>query len=132
MHTVRLLLLVTLFAGGCATPASPIRNADPDRPAVLIAPTDAARAELVRTVSEALNGAPVRLADDALTRDSDLIIERAQRLDPAGRPILGRSTEKPDHFRLIERAGRCILIHERTGRRWLLRSARCAPARAQR
>ena len=125
-----LLLAVSLITGGCALSAH--RDADPDQPAVLIEQDAAARAELARAVSEALNGVPVRLADDALTRNSELIIERTQRLDTAGRPILGRSTERPEHFQLIERAGRCILIHERTAGRWPLRSARCAPARAQR
>ena len=45
---------------------------------MLTTPTAESRAELVRTLSEALHGAPVTLADDALTRDGTLIIERTR------------------------------------------------------
>lgn len=106
---------------------------DPDnleRPAVLLSPTDTTRTELAQAVSEGLNGSPVRLADEALTSDSQLIITRAQHRDSMGLPIEGRSREKPEHFRLVEQAGRCILIQERTGRRWVLHSARCSPVAA--
>jgi hypothetical protein len=99
-----------------------------DQPAVLAAPTADTRAELARAVSEAMNGEPVRLADDALTTDAHLVITRAQRRDPGGRPIFGRSTEKPERFELVLRSGSCILIQERTGRRWRLPSARCSPS----
>jgi len=99
-----------------------------ERPAVLVSPTAATRAELVELVREAMHGAPVRLAPDALTTTSQLTITRAERRDAAGHPILGRSTEQPERFRLIERRGRCVLVQERTGRRWTLRSGTCAPA----
>jgi len=126
------LLAVALVASACASRVTqPDPAADRDRPAVLLSPTPDVRAELAHVVSEALNGAPVRLADDALTTDSHLIITRIERRDAAGHPILGRSTEKPERFDLVERGGRCILIQERTGRRWPLKSATCEPARTQ-
>ncbi len=127
------LLWLLLAASGCAMRVSQINPGGPlpERAALLVSPDAAARSELARAASQGLHGAPVRLADDALTTESELIIERAQHRDAAGLPINGRSTEKPEHFRLVEQAGRCILIQERTGRRWTLRSATCAPIPAR-
>jgi len=117
------------FAAGCASAAGTAERGVPtERPAVLVSPTAATRAELAQLVSEAMHGAPVRLAADALTTGSELTMTRVERRDAAGHPLLGRSTERPEHFRLLEQGGRCILVQERTGRRWALRSGLCAPA----
>ena len=99
-------------------------------PAVLTNPTAQSLAELHRVVSGALNGAPVRLANDALTRDSVVIVDRIQPRDAAGLPLNGRELGKPEHFRLVKHGSHCILIHERTGKRWILGSATCEPAQA--
>ena len=53
---------------------------DPDRELV-------SRAELARRVSGALHGAPITIADDALTRDSTLIVERTRPRTPDGVPF---------------------------------------------
>ena len=101
-----------------------------DRPAVLTDPTPRSHAELVRLVRAELNGAPVTIADDALTRDSLLIIERARPRDAEGRPLVGRETERPERFRLVRNGTRCILVHEATGERRVLASATCVPQQA--
>ena len=93
--------------------------AQPDVAALIDRPTADSRAELTRAVSRALNGAPVTLADDALTRESSLIIEKAHRL--------GRDFDKPERFRLVKAGKQCVLVHERTGMRTLLASASCQP-----
>jgi hypothetical protein len=98
--------------------------------AVLTNPTARSVSELNRVVREALNGVPVRLAGDALTHDSVLVIERIQPRDAAGLPLDGRELGKPEHFSLVKHGSRCILIHERTGKRWVLSSATCIPASA--
>jgi hypothetical protein len=98
--------------------------------ALLTNPTAQSLAELHRVVSGALNGAPVRLANDALTRDSVVIVGRIQPRDAAGLPLNGRELGKPEHFRLVKHGSHCILIHERTGKRWILGSATCEPAQA--
>ena len=85
-------------------------------PAVIDKPTTESRAELAQAVSSALNSAPVRLADDALTRDSLLIIEK---------PHTGRDMTKPEHFRLLKSGTHCVLVHERTGKRTTLASTTC-------
>ena len=98
-----------------------------DVPAVITDPTAGSRAELAREVSSALNGAPVTIADDALTRDPTLIIERARPRDAEGRPLTGRDLGRPEHFRLVKNGSRCVLVQESTGRRWTLTAATCSP-----
>jgi len=97
-----------------------------DVPAVLTNPTAESRAALARAVSGALHGAPVTIADDALTRDSTLIIERARPRTPDGVPLSGRETGRPERFRLVKDGSRCVLVHERTGKRWTLKAATCS------
>ncbi len=120
----RVLVVAGLWswAAACAT-APPA----PDVPAVITSPTPEGRAELARVVSQALHGAPLTLADDALTRESTLIIERARARGPDGTPLLGRDTGRPERFRLVRDGSRCVLVHEGSGRRFVLRSATCAP-----
>jgi hypothetical protein len=121
------MLGASLLALMCACETLPAGEA---QPAVLTHPTAETRAELSRVIRDALHGAPVRLAEDALTHDSVLIIARAEARDAAGLPLQGRELERPQHFRLVEHAAQCFLIEESTGRRWHLRSATCAPAPA--
>jgi hypothetical protein len=99
----------------------------PDVPAVITSPTAESRAELARTVSHALNGASITLADDALVRESTLIVERARPRDLEGRPLTGRETGRPEHFHLVKSGARCVLVHEGSGRRWTLASTTCSP-----
>ena len=110
-----------LGLAACATAPSP-----GERPAILIKPTAESRAELARTLKGALHGAPITIADDALTRDSTLIIERAPARTKGGVPLSGRQTGRPEHFQLVTKDSRCVLVHERTGRRWTLRAATCS------
>jgi hypothetical protein len=98
-----------------------------DVPAVLVSPTSEVRAELARTVSEAMGGAPVALADDALTRESTLTVERARRRGPDGTPAQGRETTRPHHFRLVKSGEGCVLVHDEEGRRFPLAGATCVP-----
>jgi hypothetical protein len=94
---------------------------------VLTHPTAEARAELVRCVRDALHGVPVTLADDALTADDTLIVDRTVRRDAQGRPLNGREAGRPERFRLLQQDSRCVLLHEGSGRRFVLQSASCAP-----
>ena len=110
-----------------ALAACPARSAPRDVPAVITNPGAESHAELVRVVSGALRGAAVTIADDALTTDSTLIIERARPRDAAGRPLGGRDRGRPEHFRLVRNASRCVLVRERSGERWTLASATCSP-----
>ncbi|MDE2449206.1 MAG: hypothetical protein KGO22_09560 [Gammaproteobacteria bacterium] len=115
------LLLLTLIA----LPACSVRPAARSVPAIVIHPTAASRAELEFAVSSALGGMPVRLADDALTRDSSLIIARAQARDLRGLPLNGRELGRPQHFRLLQRGSRCVLLHVESGKSRVLTHTSC-------
>jgi hypothetical protein len=98
-----------------------------EQPALIAAHTEESRAELVRVVSAAFNGQPVTLADDALTRESQLTIERRTPPGEQGRAATGRTLDAPQRFDLVLRTGRCLLVRA-DGREWELMQARCVPA----
>ena len=112
------LALVTL-------PACRTWPAERSAPAVIAHPTAASRADLERAVSQAFGGAPVRLASDALTHDSLLIVDRAQARDARGLPLNGRALGRPQHFRLVRRGARCALLHVESGREHALPHTTC-------
>lgn len=119
-------LVATVFAsgfavGGCALGTEKMS----DLPAVIEQPTDASRAELRRVVNAVL-GMPVTLADDALTRESTLSIERTPIRDATGRRVEVRERTAPELFRLVERGEQCVLIHERTKTESILSSTKCS------
>ena len=121
-------MLTTLATAGLVVLAAcQARPASQDVPAVVTRPSAESRAELVRVVTSALKGAPVTLADDALTRESTLIIERARPRDAAGVPLAGRELGRPEHFRLVRNGTRCVLVHEGSGRRFTLVATTCSP-----
>ena len=111
---------VILILSGCAAPS--VQDAVP---AFLLAPTAESRDELVRVVSEALDRTHVALADDALTRDSLLVIERRPLLDARGRRVMGRELARPERFQLLKSGRRCYLMHLPEGRHWVLSKATC-------
>ena len=98
-----------------------------EQPALIAAHTEQSRAELVRVVTAAFNGQPVTLADDALTRESVLMIERRTPPGAQGRAATGRTLEAPQRLNLVLRTGRCLLVRA-DGREWELTQARCVPA----
>ena len=108
--------------GACKS--APIRQ---DLPAVVAQPTPRSVAELAQAVSAALNGVPVTLADDALTKESTLVIERAPHRDPSGLPAQGRERTAPERFRLVKNGADCVLVHEGSGQRFVLRDTTCSP-----
>jgi hypothetical protein len=121
------VVMVLTIAGMLSLAACATTSGRRDLPAVLTNPTAESRAELVRRVSGALHGAPITIADDALTRDSTLIVERTTPRTADGVPLSGRETGRPEHFRLVTNGSHCVLVHERTGKRWTLKAATCSP-----
>lgn len=117
-----LLLGALMVSSGCQTVAP-----DEDVPALIAEPTPQGHAELLRVVQDALNGTPVTIADDALTTNSLLIIQRMPPGDLENRPLTGRDLGRPEHFRLVLSGSRCMLVHEEKDRRWELVDARCTP-----
>ena len=115
-----LISICAFIACGCASVAQP------DAPAVIVGPTAETRAELHGAVTTALNRSDVTLAEDALTRDSMLVIERTPARDAAGTRLSGRDLDKPEQFQLLLSDGRCVLLHARTAQRYELPRTRCA------
>jgi hypothetical protein len=114
----------TLALGACR---SLVATAEAPQPAVLVAPDAAARAELAAVVRAELGAASaVTLADDALTNNHELLIERAPLHDPAGNPANGRERGRPEHLLLWLVDGHCVLEHDAT--RVTLAHAHCEPA----
>lgn len=68
----------------------------------------------------------MRLAPDALTHDSLLLIARAQARDMRGLPLNGRELGRPQHFRLLRHGSQCVLLHVETGRSHLLAHTTCS------
>src|SRR5512144_2563069 len=95
----------------CAS-AAPRAPADDGVPAVIVDPTPESRAALQQAVTDALHGLDVLLAPDALTRESVLLLEP--------RHMEGRETRTGEKFRLVKSGAQCVLIHERTGQRFVL------------
>lgn len=116
-------LVVCIAISGCAMSAAKAL----DKPATIVDPSAASRAELQRAVNSAL-GHEVMLADDALTRDSILTIERVAAKDPSGRRIEVRERSLPEQFHLIQRGADCVLIHDRTQAETKLAETTCKPA----
>ena len=120
---MRRLLIACAFASVGACKTAPIRQ---DAPAVILEPSPRSREELAGAMSAALNGVTVTLADDALTRESTLVLERAKHRDASGLPAQGREMGMPERFHLVKSGPDCVLIHEGSGRRFTLRDTGCS------
>ena len=100
-----------------------------DRPAVLVAPSEAVHAELVGALGTAL-GVPPVVAADALTQTSVLIIDRAAPRPPNS-ALTGRTLETTaQRFELVLDADGCVLVRPADGWRARLPSAQCRPEKA--
>lgn len=111
-------LIVALVA--CSAPET-----NPDIAALRANANLESTTELQNVVSSALDGVAITIADDALTRDSTLIIERGMRRRIDGPPELGRDLGRPQHFQLVVDARQCFLVHQETGLRWMLTATEC-------
>jgi hypothetical protein len=96
-----------------------------ERPALIERPTQQSKAELLRILGDAFYGRPVTIADDALTHDSVLVIERREPRGLEGSPAGGRVLETPEQFHLVLRDAHCELVRSSDGRRWTLTETRC-------
>jgi hypothetical protein len=97
-----------------------------EQPAVLVDPGEAERAELMRVLRGALNGAPLVLADDALTRESMLTVEVRPTRTLESPPSTGRVLTMPEQFRLVLDGDGCVLVRRSDGARFPLARVRCA------
>jgi len=120
MTSNRLLLLSLFLSAGCSTSAI-----QADVPALLTNPGPDTREEIEQSISAALDGADITIAEDALTRNSALIIERGMKRSIERSPELGRDLGRPEHFQLMIDGPQCVLVHASTGLHWILKDAEC-------
>jgi len=118
----QLLLLSTLLLTACAQ-----SQTQSDANAVITDPSAASRNELRAAVAGLLGVADVRLADDALTQSSTLLVERAAAVDAEGRPLNGRDLGRPEKFQLLKQGTQCVVVHVSSGKRAELPHTKCAP-----
>jgi hypothetical protein len=116
-HWILLSAVLTLSA--CAS------MAQEEMPAVLVESNVETRAEIVRVVGEALGNSDVLIANDALTRESALFIERKPARDATGQRLSGRDYGRPERFDLVKQGDACVLVHSSTQKRYELKGVRC-------
>ena len=121
MRIVTILVVFTLLTS-CASSSASV-----DKSAVIVEPNAKSRLALQNAVSKSLGVAYVVMAEDALTKDSVLIIEPARIRDFEGRLLQGRETRLPERFHLVKgkKKEECVLIYDRTGARIPLADTHC-------
>ncbi len=80
--------------------------------------------ELTQIISQTL-GAEVIIADDALTQNHWLIVERKQHRNIEHGVLDGRSDETPENFKLVMKKDKCVLTYPKKQREWVLKNVRC-------
>ena len=96
----------------------------PDRPARIFEPTPESRAALQDVMNRAV-GRTVRLADDAFTDKSVLVIENNPPPTMEDPVRVGRVMEPPLRFRLVIDDTGCFVVDERDESRYLLLATQC-------
>ena len=97
------------------------------QPAVLGEASAQARSVVNTTISQVLGGTKVAVAKNAFVTSDKLVLQRVTR-DPRGmKGLNGRLLGRPvlHRFSMVKQSGSCYLIHEKTGKRYLLSSVSC-------
>ena len=111
---------VFLAVAGCKTVTT-----SGDVPAIVTNPGADSHKALQKVVNDLLH-TNVTLADDALTKNSLLIIQRNSPRKLQGQIATGRNMETPIQFQLVMNGGDCILIDQRDESRHTLENTTCA------
>jgi hypothetical protein len=88
----------------------------------------------MQTFASAQTGRSVTLTEKAFTDSNTLLLERPIIRGPDGRPLDGRSMDRPEVFMLVQQGGKggqCAMVHERSGARQVLSGCTCVPHLAQ-
>lgn len=83
--------------------------------ALLEQPSPQSRRILENAIGNLLNSQPVKLADNAFTLKSTVIIESNHPKDSQGNLLDGRDTRQADTFSLLIEDEECYLKHEQSG-----------------
>ena len=100
-----------------------------DEPALIVDANQESHGEIVRAISNVLQVSSITIADDALTRDSVLLIERTSARDAGGQRLNGRELGTPEQFQLVKHGDRCVLVHASSGTRTVLPGTKCSATR---
>jgi len=114
------LASAALAIGACQS-----AGVQPDVPAVIADSGPDALSEVRQIVSTAMHGAEVRLADDALTGSSELLLENSAPQGLGKAAGNGRNPGRPERFQLVLDGSQCTLVQQSTGLRWLLLDTSC-------
>jgi len=113
------VVAIALVLAGCQTFLG-----NNGKPARIINPDDASRAELQVVVNSAF-GTNVTLADNALTNSSLLTIERNPRSTMENPNPVGRNMEMPFQLRLYSNGTDCVLVDQRDQTQHVLANTEC-------
>jgi hypothetical protein len=105
--------------------ACQMTSAQTSQAALLVNPGADVRQELSQAILTLSGFATVSLSETDLTRSSELVIERKHQHDGKGEMLQGRDLEMPQRFQLVLQDGQCWLQHLGSGKRQLLKVARC-------
>jgi hypothetical protein len=114
------VILLVFIISACRTP-----DQEGVGPALLTNPGPESRQELEQTISTALDGARITLAEDVFTENSVLVIERGMQRSINRTPELGRDLGQPHRFQLFITGSQCILVDEQSGEHWPLSIVEC-------
>lgn len=118
--SIRLLILVFLGLAGCQT-----TQAKPSVAAILETQSTNNLVALEQAIGELLNSKPVKLADDAFTLGSSVIIERSLGIDSVGRFVNDRNLKAIDSFTLLLQSNTCSLKHDQSNKIIRLEEVKC-------
>lgn len=96
-------------------------------PAVLTQVDDTVKQQIERFVVGIVGGTQVPLADNVLTKSSELFIEQRMPVDAQGLPLDGRHSLPSYRFTLVKLNGNCVLQHPGSGKSTRLADAVCRP-----
>jgi hypothetical protein len=93
--------------------------------ALLEQPSTQSRLVLENAIGKLLNSHPIKLADNAFTLKSVVIIEPNQPQDSQGNLLDGRDTRQAETFSLLIADEECYLKHEQSGQIKQLSNIHC-------
>lgn len=122
LYFVSLLAISFASLSGCKTVSS-----TKSQYAIISQHTTESLAELESVINTAIGKGKVSLNDNALTSNSQIIIERKQHQSIEHGTIMGRHDEMPEIFNLVLKNEQCVLVHQQTKKEWPLYKAQCKP-----
>jgi hypothetical protein len=117
--------LLAAALAGCQATQAQAPQAQAEKPARMTGtPSSACLTQLTAFASSATKRT-VTLTEQAFAQSDQLLLERPLIRGPDGRPLDGRSMERPSSVRLVRAGALCSVIHENSATRTELPDCRC-------